>query len=72
MELAQFDLKIPTKEHWAKMHESLYQNDCVINISNPKNVVHFFFRFDPNEVEDEKSDMMGITDLVTTQAQNRP
>jgi hypothetical protein len=73
IELTQFDLEIPTKEHWAKMHESLYRNDRVTNIRNPKNAVRFFCGFDPfrvNEEEDEEADVKAITDLATTQGRN--
>jgi hypothetical protein len=54
IELTKFELEIPMEEHWAQLHESLYKNDKVTQINDPKKTLRFFCGFNPFRASDEE------------------
>jgi hypothetical protein len=56
VELAKFELDIPTEGHWAKVHDSLYKINWVTDIKDPKKVVRFFCGFNPFRTSEEEED----------------
>jgi hypothetical protein len=56
VELAKFELDIPTEGHWAKVHDSLYKINWVTDIKDPKKVVRLDCGFNPFRTSEEEED----------------
>ena len=56
MELAKFELDIPTEGHWAKVHDSLYKINWVTDIKDPNKVVRLDCGFNPFRTSEEEED----------------